>query len=151
MLVPFSLQAEHYGLSSSCGSFSHSTVDSNWYAVTNLSQSLKVSGNRSVWVVCIPDGTGQSYFEPYNGSGAEIKVNFRIKRDSTVIHTGFVWLKSPLAMTLMGMRIPPQMIEAYDIDPASGTYTYSVETMLDVANNVATFSLMKLLVMEVLF
>lgn len=151
MLLPFSLQAENYALSSSCGTFNHTTVDSNWYAVTNLSTpSLTVSGNRSVWVVLIPDlSAGQTYFETYV-TGAHMKASYRIKRGSTVIAQGVQRHQASIARTLMGQRWPVSIVQCHDLPPA-GTYNYSVEVMLDVANNQCTVSNAKLLAIELTY
>ena len=145
MLIPYYIP-EHYGLSSSCGSFAHSTIDTNWYDVTNLSLSLKVSGNAPVWCVLIPGSGSASYIEVGVSSGTVANLNLRFLRDATVV--GYMRFEdNNPAQSSSYYRDPVTKAQCWDF-PTGGTYTYKVQVNTNTANNAHAIENAKLLVKE---
>ena len=147
MLVPFYIP-EHKGLSSSCGSFAHSTIDANWYDVTNLSvASFAVSGNAPVWCCLVPDGgTSGSFIEYGVSSGTTAILNLRFLRDSTVV--GYLLFESGNpSQSSSYYRSPVTEAQCFDFPPG-GTYTYKVQVNTNTSNNVHGITNAKLLVKE---
>ena len=149
MLVPFSLQAENYALSSSSGTSTNSTADSTYYDVTNMSVSLTVSGQKPVWVGLIPDLAGSGcFFEIYSNT-FPVQPKFRFTRNGSSIYTGrHTATSTACTISVFGLRLPPGVLQVIDMEPTSGTHTYKLQTMVDTAGNTITIQNAKLLAIE---
>jgi len=147
ILIPFSLK-ENYSISSSCGSFSHSTVDSNYYDVTNLSVSITVSGERFVMLCLIPDGSNTSYLE-HSVSSTDSRCTFRYVRGGTTV-AQFSSGEYLASATALAHRKPVTYFSHFD-RPTAGTYTYKLQVMLSASSSSVAINNAKLIAKELMF
>ena len=136
MIGVYSLQSENYALSNSCGNYTL-TNEANRNTVTdvtNLSVSLKVSGNAYVWVGLVPlynsNGAGDGTVNTTaNNNDPDCQHNMYFKRDSTTIADFNLRGRCGLGGSLTFVRrVSASGGVFFTLDrPAAGTYTYKVQ------------------------
>lgn len=119
---------QNYSISSAT---SFSTTSGSYVAVTNASTSITTVGSKLIEIKLIPDSSGAGFYS--TGSG----FLYRIKRDSTVIAE---------VVIVSGSSTSP--LNVIDVNPAAGTYTYSLEVSADVFGGTISVLAMKMLVIE---
>jgi hypothetical protein len=148
MLSIFSLQSANRVLSASCGDFSATAL--GYTDVTNLSVSIRASGNRPIVICLIPDGSGNDcYFGgDDNGSGSGY-AEFEVLRDSSLVTTPFLpdVVSSGSGST---RNAPISFLSAVD-RPAAGLYTYKIRLNRTTSSGKVLVKYAKLLVYEELY
>ena len=146
MLSIFSLQSANRALSDSCGNYSSTTAGYN--DITNLSVSIRASGNRPIVICLVPDGSGnECYFGCDDTTGVFSRFPAEILRGSDLITNPSI---PNVTSATSGVRLAPiSLLTAID-RPAAGLYTYKIR--VDVYGGTAVYvKYAKLLVYEELY
>lgn len=138
MMGVFGLQSDNYAISSSCGAFSV-TNEANRNTVidiTNLSATLKVSGNAFVWVGLVPgynsDGVGDGAVRcSPNNQDTDNFFNLYLKRDATIIADFDLRARCTGGFMASNGFVKPYNASGgtfFALDrPAAGTYTWKAQ------------------------
>lgn len=154
----FSLNKDNYSVSSSSSTFSTAVGSGTYAAVTNLSASITVSGNKPVLIMLTQDGSSNAGNITMNQPSDVTSIipqalYLRVKRGSSVISTlGTSEGASAVLYPETAVLVTPSIVQVWD-RPSAGTYTYSVEIGLkeSVTTSTAEANYLKLVLMEVLY
>ena len=147
MLSIFSLQSANRVLSASCGDFSATAL--GYTDITNLSVSIRASGNRPIVICLVPDGSGNDcYFGGDDNGGASSYAEFEVMRDSSLVTTPF--LPDVTSGSGSTRNAPISFLNAVD-RPAAGLYTYKIRLNRTTSSGKILVKYAKLLVYEELY
>jgi len=121
-----SLDRSNYQLSASCGAFSKTAPGS--YDITNLSVSIRLSGNRYVWVGLIADQSGsESYLKLYNQAAPNGHLFFY--RDTTEANRVRLTVTGSTGGSTGEIIMPCSALHFIE-RPAAGIYTYKAQLVI---------------------